>query len=301
MLMEQFRVFSVVAQANSFSKAAKLLHLSQPAVSSKIQAMEDMFGAKLFTRTAQGVTLTEAGRIALEYSDRFLDLEQSMTEEISQLLSVNHPLVIGASCTSGNYALPGCISRFKEKYPQASVKLDISNSVETIQKLNKKEIDLAIVDGSVDTSLPVRRLDSIALVFVAANSDRFKKTRLTFKELRSRPFIVREKGAAMRTVMEQLAAQNGCTLNDFNIVSEMNSLHSIKSAVLGGAGITLLPLVGARQDIQAGNLRLIQVDDLQLMIDVNLVYRVDEESTPVTHNFVKFLTNTSNPGFCWQQ
>jgi|GEM_PF-2304618 len=136
-MLDQFRVFSIVAQTKSFSKAAKLLHLSQPAVSSKIQTMEEALGVKLFTRTSQGVKLTEAGKIAYEYTTRFLDMEQSMNNDINHFLSSGHQLIIGSSCTSGNYALPGSISNFKQKFPQANIKLNISNSQETIGKLHK--------------------------------------------------------------------------------------------------------------------------------------------------------------------
>lgn len=298
-MLNQFKVFLVVAQTKSLSKAAKLLHLSQPAVSSKIQSMEDLLGVKLFTRTAHGVTLTEAGKIAVDYSTRFMDLEQSMTADINQLLNSNPQLVIGSSCTSGNYALPGCISNFKETNPQANIKLDISNSMETINKLNRGEIDLAIVDGNVETSHAVHILDSIELVFVAASSDKYKKSRLSLKELKKKPFIVREKGAAVRTIMERLAADNGCSLNDFNVITEMNSLHSIKAAVLNGTGVTLLPIIAVKKDIQAGNLRIIQVDDLSLKIDVHLVYPVNVESTPIAQKFVQYITRKS--GFCWEQ
>lgn len=301
MLLDELKVFSTVAQTKSFSKAARLLHLSQPAISSKIQAMEDDFGQKLFTRTTQGVILTEAGKTVLAYSSRFLDLQQSMNDDLNRLLNVNPQLIIGSSCTSGNYALPCCISSFKEKFPQANIKLDIANSAETIAKLNKGEVDLAIIDGNVETNHAIQFLDSIDLVFVAAAIDKFKKTKLTFRELKTKPFIIREKGAAVRIVMETLAARNGCTLSDFNIVTEMNSLHSIKAAVLSGIGITLLPLVAAQMDINSGALRILQVEGIDLKIDVNLVYRINEETSPVTQKFIKFLTDRNTRGFCWEQ
>ena len=300
-MLDQFKIFSIVAQTKSFSKAARLLHLSQPAVSSKIQAMEEDLGVKLFTRTSQGVKLTEAGKIAFEYATRFLAMEQSMNSDINRFMSSSHQLTIGSSCTSGNYALPGSISNFKQKFPQANVKLDISNSWETIGKLHKGEIDVAIVDGDVETNHPVRVLDKIDLVFVAANTDKFKRTKLTLKELKTKPFIVREKGAAVRTEMEKLCVANGCTLQDFNVVAEMNSLHSIKAAVLSGTGITLLPLISVRKEIAEGALRILQIEGVDLQIDVNLVYPIDEESSPLVQNFVTFLTNSKQRGFCWAE
>lgn len=291
----------MVAQTKSFSKAARILHLSQPAISSKIQSMEEALGVKLFTRTAHGVILTEAGTIVLDYAARFLDMEQSMDKDISQLLSFNHQLVIGSSCTSGNYALPSSISHFKEKFPRANVKLDISNSEETVGKLHKGEIDVAIVDGEVKTDHTVRVLDTIDLVFVAARTGKFKRDKLTVSELKTRPFIIREKGAAVRMVMEDLAARHGCSLKDFNIVAEMNSLHSIKAAVMSGTGVTLLPLIAVQNEIAEGHLRVLQVEGVNLQMDVNLVYPGNRESSPIAQNFVKFLSNPGQGGFGWKQ
>jgi len=301
MILDQFKILSIVAQTKSFSKAAKLLYLSQPAVSSKIQTLEDSLGVKLFTRTTHGVILTEAGKVVLDYSNRFLDLHQSMLDELNQLLNSNTQLVIGSSCTSGNYAMPSCINAFKENSPQVNIKLDISNSLETICKLNNREIDIAVVDGSIETNHAVHVLDSVDLVFVTANTDKSKKTKLTFKELKSKPFITREKGAAVRSVMDNLALQNGCTLDDFNIVTEMNSLHSIKAAVLKGIGITLLPLVAVQKEVSAGTLRILQIEDVALKIDVSLVYRTNEETSLVAQKFIKFLANPQNRGFFWEQ
>lgn len=224
-----------------------------------------------------------------------------MNNDINHFLSSGHQLIIGSSCTSGNYALPGSISNFKQKFPQANIKLNISNSQETIGKLHKGEIDVAIVDGDVETNHAVRLLDQIDLVFVAANTDKFKKTKLTLKELKTKPFIVREKGAAVRTVMEKLCVANNCTLQDFNVIAEMNSLHSIKAAVLSGAGVTLLPLISVRKEIKEGSLRILQVEGLDLQIDVNLVYPIDEESSPLVQNFVKFLTDSKQRGLCWME
>ncbi len=302
MFFDQFKIIPIVAETKSFSKAARILNLSQPAISSKIQAIEDYYGIKFFNRTAQGVTLTEAGKIVLGYANEFLELHESMEKNLDQLLNVSNPqLTIGSSCTSGNFAMPSTIRGFKEKNPEANVKLDIANSVETLKKLNNKEVDVAIVDGKVDhTNHRVHRLNSVDLVFIAANRDDKKKKKVvTLKELKAKPLIVREKGAAMRSVIEEVAAKNGWTINDFNIISEMNSIHSIKAAVEGGTGITLIPRVAVQKELDAGTLRIVQVEELDLKVDINLVYSADEEPSLIAQKFIKFLSNPKKSGFSW--
>ncbi|MDD4172584.1 MAG: LysR family transcriptional regulator [Syntrophomonas sp.] len=304
MFLDQFEIIPIIAQTKSFSKAARLLHLSQPAISSKVQAMEDYYGIKFFTRTTQGVTLTEAGTIVCNYASKFMEIHQSMEKELDQLLNIANPqLIIGSSCTSGNYAMPRSIQAFKEKYPNANIKLDISNSANTLQKLRNREIDVAVVDGKV--VIPnyfVHYLDSVQLVFIAANQgDKKKRNKITLKELRTKPLIVREKGAAMRSVIEELATEKGYTLRDFNVVSEMNSLHSIKAAVEGGAGITIIPIIAVQKELAAGILRIIQIEELDLKVDVNLVYSATEECSFIAQKFIKFLNQPQNSGFGWNE
>lgn len=304
MFNDQFEIFPVVVQTKSFSKAAKLLHLSQPAISGKIQAMEDYYGIKLFNRTAKGVTLTEAGKIVWNYASRFTDLHKAMENELECLQNIdNQQLALGASCTSGNYAMPCCIRAFKEKYPRANVKLDIANSAQTLKKLNDKEIEVAIIDGKVDsTDYIVTRLDSIKFVFVAANhEDRKWKKTIGFRELKAKPFIIREKGAVMRSVLEELAIGNGCNINDFNVVSEMNSIHSIKAAVERGIGLSLVPLIAVQRELADGTLRIIRIEELDLKIDVNLVYSANEEPSVIAQRFIKFLNHPLKSGFCWNE
>jgi len=299
---DQFEIIPIIAKTKSFSKAARLLNLSQPAVSSKIQAMEDYYGVKFFHRTTQGVTLTEAGKITLGYADKFLNLHECMEQNLSNLLNISNPtLTIGSSCTSGNFAMPCCIRGFKEKYPQANVKLDIANTLETLRKLDNDEIDVAVVEGKVEnTNHSIHYLDSINLIFIASDiNDKKKKNKISIKELRTKPLIIREKGAAMRTVLEYLAAKSGCSINDFNITSEMNSLYSIKAAVEGGIGITLIPLMAVKKELAAGTLRAIQVEDFDLKIDVNLMYSSVEEPSLIAQKFIKFLTNSQSRGFRW--
>ncbi|MDD3898183.1 MAG: LysR family transcriptional regulator [Syntrophomonadaceae bacterium] len=302
MFQDQYEIIPIVAETKSFSKAARLLHLSQPAISSKIQAMEDYYGIKFFTRTSQGVTLTEAGKIVCNYASKFSEMQQSMETELNQLLNISNPqLIIGSSCTSGNYAMPNSIQGFKEKYPQANIKLNIANSMDTLQKLRNREVDVAVVDGPI--MMPgynVHYLDTLQLVFIALNQDHVKmKKKLSLKELRTKPLIIREKGAAVRSVIEELAAKNSFTLGDFNVVAEMNSLHSIRAAVKGGAGITIIPLVAVQQEIESGILRIIQVEEFDLRIDVNLIYSASVESSLIAQNFIKFISK-SEKNFSWE-
>lgn len=299
MFYPQLDIVPVIAKAKSFSKAAHLLNLSQPAISGKVQAIENHYSTKIFQRTTHGVTLTEEGKIVCSYAQKITDMYQAMDEALNKLTNIDKlHITIGSSCTSGNYAMPCTIRAFKNEYPHVDIKLDITNTEQSLTKLANKQIDIAVVDGKVNNpNFKVFYLDSLELVFVTSKYSRIKKSEVTFNELLNMPFVIREKGAAMRTVIENLLSDKGCQVCDCNIVSEMNSIQSLKSAVEGGLGVSLVPLIAVQNELNSKNLREIKVTGMDLKVDVNLVSRTEDEPTKIVQKFTRFLTNKN--GFCW--
>lgn len=303
MFFNQLEIIPVIAETKSFSKAARLLHLSQPAISSKVQAMEDYYKVRFFNRTAQGVTLTEAGKVVLAYADRLINLHQAMDNDLRQINDLYcSSLSIGASCTAGNFAMPGSIQAFKAKYPTARIKLDIDNTNATIKKLLNKEIDVAVVEGQINfPGVVSRHLDRRELVLIFPNTDAFKcRQEIRLRELKEKPFVMREKGAAIPTILQSVFKELGYDLYEFNIISEMNSIHSVKAAVEGGMGVSIVPRVAVVNELHKGTLKEVKIKEIDdLFIDINLVYRADEEPSHITRRFIRFITGANNCGLCW--
>lgn len=301
MFYPQLDIIPVIVQAKSFSKAAKILNLSQPAISGKVQAIEDHYGIKIFQRTTHGVTLTEAGKVVNAYALKLTEMYQAMDFELDQLLNTAKPkIIIGSSCTSGNYAMPCIIHAFKNKYPQVDVKLDIANTERCLAKLQNKELDLAVVDGKVNNpNFIVSYLTSLELVFVtSSHNHRYRRRKeYTLKELLNIPFVMREKGAAMRTILENFLNENGFDIGNCNVASEMNSIQSVKSAVNQGFGVSLVPRIAVQDELHSGIFQPILVSDMDLTVDVHLAYRADEELSPAVRNFINFVIHKGIS--CW--
>ncbi|MBO8159221.1 LysR family transcriptional regulator [Thermosyntropha sp.] len=303
MYFNHFEIIPIVAETKSFSKAAKLLHLSQPAISSKIKDIEDYYGLKLFHRTAQGVTLTEAGKIVNAYAVRFVNLHRAMDEELKQLLNLNSPsLTIGSSCTVGNYAMPSYIKLLKSRYPDISIKLDISNTRGILDKLAKKEIDVAVIEGNIDNpNFAIHHITNIKLAFIASyDSKTVKKKEISIAELRSKPLVIREDGAAVRQIFENVLKEYGYKLDQFNIVTEMTSIHSVKAAVQDDIGISLVPEITIQREISNKLLKTIKVKDLDLKMDINLVHLKTENLSPQAQKFIDLMLNSQKSVFCWE-
>lgn len=305
MFFGQFEIIPVIAKTKSFSKAAKILHLSQPAISNKVQAMEDYYKVKLFNRTAQGVTLTKAGQIVAAYADQFIGLHQSMDDDLRQVTSLaSSNLSVGASCTAGNFAMPCSIGAFKQSFPDARIKLDIANTSVTVKKLLDQEIDVAVVEGELNyPGIKTHLLDQKELVLVCSANDALGcRNEITLRELKNKPFIMREKGAAIPEVLKKAFNELGFDLYDFNIAAEMNSIHSVKAAVEGGLGISIVPRIAVINELTSGLLKEVSIKDFadrRLTIDIHLVYLADEGPSLAAQKFIQFLTKSNNPGFCW--
>src|SRR5210317_880916 len=119
----RLQVFHTVARLLSFTKAADSLHMTQPAVTFQIRQLEEYFNTRLFDRTHNRISLTEAGELVKSYADRIIALYNEMDNEVRTLTGdVQGPLVVGASTTIGEYFIPGMVGAYQSGYPEVKVR-----------------------------------------------------------------------------------------------------------------------------------------------------------------------------------
>ena len=146
----KLKVFCTVAETRSFSKASEIIHLTQPAVSLQIQALEEVYETKLFDRTSSNVMLTPAGEILYKYAKEILSLFADAEKDIGEITGlVKGSISLGASSTIGNYVLPAVIADFKRKNPKIKIHLLVGNTKRIVEFLNAGNIDLGLVEGEV--------------------------------------------------------------------------------------------------------------------------------------------------------
>ena len=133
----KLRVFCTVAETKSFSKASEIIHLTQPAVSLQIQALEELYETKLFDRSSSTVTLTPAGELLYKYAKHILSLYSSAEKEVGELTGlVKGSISVGASTTIGNYLLPQVICDFRKKRAKVKINLGVGNTKMIVDLLN---------------------------------------------------------------------------------------------------------------------------------------------------------------------
>ena len=259
----RLQVFSTVARLLSFTKAADVLHMTQPAVTFQIRQLEEYFNTRLFDRTHNRITLTVAGELVKSHADRIIAQYGEMDNEIRKLTGdVLGPLVIGASTTIGQYVIPRVLGDYQAKFPEVTMRLYVTNTLGVIHMVENNEIDIGIVEGPINNKNLVTEVcwqDELLLV-TPPDHPLAGPEPVRPDEIMQYPFISREEGSGTRQVISEYLTENKLSFSDMILAMEFGSSESIKSAVAAGLGISILSIATLDKELSLGLLRTNQFD-----------------------------------------
>ncbi len=297
MNIEQFEIFKTIAEVKSFTKAAKKLSFTQPAISTQIKVLEQNFDLALFERHNNGVELTEAGQTFYEYGDRILALYEEMEQDLAKIKGHHKEVIKIAACdTAGNYILPSIIINFKELHPQACLRLEVADTQDIIEKLKQRHLDIGIIEGKLpkdDKSLSSVNIYDDKLVLVVPRNNKWlrDKRSISLDKLINEPFIAREEGSCIRNVINAKLAKLGRSFDECNVVAEFNNYEAIKHAVINNSGVSLMPESVARRELDERLLRKVYVDELKISWNIKAVWRQNDLQTGYKKQFLDYITN----------
>lgn len=291
--LRQFRVFEAVARRLSFSRAAEELHLSQPAVSMQVKAIEAILGLPLTEQLGKKIFLTEAGHEVLHASQNIAAQLSDLQTNLAQLQSLDRgQLDLGVTSTVNPVATP-ILARFRERYPRISIHLDVSNRAEVLGLLAANRIDLAIM-GQVPDGLELdatRFMDNPLVAIAPPDHPLARKNKVSLDDLASEPFLVREAGSGTRGAMERYFAARGLELRTS---MEMSSNEAIKQAVQAGLGLGILSLQTLELELALKRLVVLEIDNFPIMRHWYVVHRNDKRLSPTAQAFKEFVLRPSN-------
>jgi DNA-binding transcriptional LysR family regulator len=259
----RLQVFYTVARLLSFTKAAESLHMTQPAVTFQVRQLEEYFNTRLFDRTHNRISLTDAGERVYEYAAQIFDLYAKMDNAVRDMTGeISGILIIGASTTIAEYMLPSLLGDFKKKYPDVNVHLKVSNSDGIVHMVENNDIDLGVVEAPVmNKNLVVENCRNDSLVAIVppqhALADRKK---VKFMDLLDQAFIAREEGSGTREVIEEYLSESGLKPADMTIAMELGSPEAIKGAVEAGMGVSIVSEVTIHKELQLGTLVALELE-----------------------------------------
>lgn len=270
----KLKVFCTVAETKSFSKTSEIIHLTQPAVSLQIQALEEVYETKLFDRSSSFINLTPAGEILYKYAKDILTLYAGVEKEIGKITGlIKGSITIGASTTIGNYILPSVIADFKKNHLKIKINVLIGNTKRIVDFLNSGVIDLGLVEG--ETSKHKMKIDPLIqdelVLIVPPLHPWAKKKVVSILEVTKEPFILREEGSGTRQMIEKFLLSHGINTGDMRVALVLGSTESIKEAVASGLGVSILSKWAIRREVKYGTIKPITPKEEKMLRNFTLL------------------------------
>ena len=259
----RLQVFHTVARLLSFTKAAETLHMTQPAVTFQVRQLEEYFNTRLFDRTHNRISLTEAGKTVFSYADRIFELYSEMENSVREITGeISGALTIGASTTIAEYMLPTLLGDFKEKYPDVAIHLKVSNSEGIVSMVENNTIDLGVVESPVgNKNLVVETCKRDQLVAIVPLGHALSKEHsVTFARLIEFPFICREEGSGTRDVINDYLQQLPQCDASLKIAMELGSPEAVKGAVEAGMGVSVVSRATIQKELKLETLVELKMD-----------------------------------------
>lgn len=292
MTLAQLRTFRTVARLNNFSRAAEELHLTQPAISAQVVALEESLKTRLFERMGKRIAITEQGRAVLAAAEDIANRIEQMQREIDDLgTAAGGHLRMGASLVVGVYLLPELLAQFKTRFPRVELTVRIDPARQIIDMVLRNELDLAIIgEGSrlEDERIAIKPLlrDEL-IVIVPANHALANVGVVSLAELAEMPFVLPARdSASAESMLEQLRAE-GISLKS---VLELGNVGAVKHAVEAGLGVSIVSRYAVQHELVDGRLRSLRLEGMRLERDLSLCWHHEKPFSKTTTAFVRFLS-----------
>ncbi|MCR1809480.1 LysR family transcriptional regulator [Haploplasma modicum] len=274
MIDDKLYTLIVLERERNYTKTAAICHISQPAVTQHIKSLEDFYGIKIFKRNGRELLLTIEGELLVKNARRLYALNNKIKSEIELSLKKLKQLNIGITLTAGGYFIPEILKVFKENYPLIKFNFHTDLAENLINRINNFELDFAIIDGIPPKNNLNKTLLSMDQLIVIANNSHplLNEKNVSFDMLKKEDFILRHDTADTRKAFDAYLKNHLETIDDFNIILEIDNTALIKELIIKGYGISIMSKALCEQNIKQGAIKEIKINDFKLERGIYLVY-----------------------------
>jgi DNA-binding transcriptional LysR family regulator len=268
--LQQLRILKAIATEKNFTKAGKLLYLSQPSLSKQIKTLENNLDVLLINRENNKISLTENGKVFLQYSERILALcEESCRALIDLKNGERGNLTVGASQTIGTYLMPRVLALFAQNYPQIDLKVQVNSTRIIAKNIINREIDIAVVGGEIPyelkKNLTVESFVEDEFSLIVSKSHPFSSKKLITKEdLYHLNFITLNSNSTIRKFIDNILSQNQIETNQLKIIMQLNSIEGIKTAVSLGLGAAFVSSSAIEKELELKTIEILKIENIRI-------------------------------------
>ena len=275
--LQQLRILRAVATEKNFTKAAAVLYLSQPSLSKQIKTLEKNLDILLINRERNNISLTESGKVLLQYSERILALcEESCRALIDLKNGDRGNLTVGASQTIGTYLMPRILALFAQNYPQINLKVQVNSTRIIAKKIINREIDIAVVGGEISDdlkkSVTIKPFVSDELSLIISKSHPFaKKNQINKEDLYCLDFITLNPNSTIKNFIDNILIQNKIETKQLKTILQLNSIEGIKTAVSLGLGAAFVSSSAIEKEIKLKTIGIIKLENIKITRKLSII------------------------------
>lgn len=263
----RLNVFVEVARHLSFTKAARELFISQPAITKHIQELENIYKVQLFNRIGGKISLTPQGEIFLKHANEILAQYKLLANEMELVTEqFSGELKIGASTTIAQYLIAPLLADFIVRFPQVKVSLFTGNSEQIEDALENKKIDIGLVEGSRRSNhLKYSPLAKDELVLVTSSQNSIGES-VAVTDIATLPLVLREVGSGTLEVIEKALLENGIKLSDLNILLHIGTTEGIKNFLKTSKNsYAIVSIISVLEELKNNDLKIVDIVGMEML------------------------------------
>jgi DNA-binding transcriptional LysR family regulator len=277
--LQQLRIIKALASENSFTRAAEILFISQPSLSKQLKTLESRLGVLLINRNNNKISLTDAGKLFLQYAERILALCEESCRALNDLQQGERGnLTVGASQTIGTYLMPRVLALFAQSYPQISLKVQVDTTRIIAKNVVDRNIDIAVVGGDVPENLKKNLEiesfveDELSLIIPKSHPFATKSKKIINKEdLYHLNFITLNPNSTIRKFIDNILIQNQIEPKQFNVIMQLNSIEAIKTAVSLGLGAAFVSSSAIEKEVELETIEIIKIENIKITRTLSII------------------------------
>lgn len=286
--LHQLQVFLKITETKSITKAAVELHLTQPAVSIQLRNLQNQFEIPLTEIIGRQLYVTDFGKEIAKASERILEEVNAINYKTMAYKGILSGKIKISVVSTGKYVMPYFLSEFANKNKGIEIEMDVTNKTRVIKALKNNEVDFALVsilpsDLNVESEVLMQNK-----LFLVGNKNILLDKNIKIDELLSEsPLIYREVGSATRISMEKFIYDKGINAR---MKLQLTSNEAVKQAVIAGLGLSIMPLIGLKNELENGDIQILPIKELPIITNWRLIWLKEKKLSPIALAYLQFLT-----------
>lgn len=286
--LNQLRIFTVIVEKSSITKASEELHMTQPAVSIQLNNLQQQFDLPLTEIIGRKIYITDFGMELYRLATSILEQVHSIHYKTNTFKGMLSGKLKVSAVSTGKYIMPYYLKDFLKANPRIDLVLDVTNKAKVIEHLEKNEVDFCLVSvlpKKIDLSEELLLPNNLVLS-APADHELTYKTRLHKSVFAQLPLIYREEGSGTRATMQQYFQKAGI---EPTIKMELTSTEAVKQAVIAGLGFSVLPLISLKNELKLNSIKILPVQGMPLKSQWRLVWLKQKKFSAVATAYLDFI------------